>query len=119
MGNMQQIKGTNNFSEIEEFASNPEKLTTTLSEVIGKFNLKNHLAAFDVLKSKGLAISSLVSILVILPFFGFASAAHWSRLKSVPQTSKWVKRMFITMLKTMSLSIGDRYCCYTQNGFDF
>ncbi len=45
---MQQIKGTNNFSEIEEFASNPEKLTTTLSEVIGKFNLKNHLAAFDV-----------------------------------------------------------------------
>lgn len=92
MGNMQQIKGTNNFSEIEEFASNPGKLTTTLSEVIGKFNLKSHLASFDVLKSKGLAISSLVSILAILPFYGFASVCALVKAKIRPSDLEMGKK---------------------------
>ena len=70
MRNMQQHKSTNNFSEIEVFAKDSETLTSTLSEVLGKFKLKSHLAPFDSLKSKGLAISSIVSILVILPFYG-------------------------------------------------
>ena len=70
---MQQNKSTNNFSEIEVFAKDTDKLTSSLSEVMGKFNLKSNLEAFDGLKSKGLAISSLVSILVILPFYGLTS----------------------------------------------
>jgi len=73
MRNMQQHKSTNNFSEIEVFAKDSETLTSTLSEVLGKFKLKSHLAPFDSLKSKGLAISSIVSILVILPFYGLSS----------------------------------------------
>ncbi len=92
MGNMQRIKDTNNFSEIEAFAGNPEKLTTTLSEVIGKFNLKSHLAAFDVLKSKGLAISSLVNILVILPFYGFASVCALVKAKIRPSDLEMGKK---------------------------
>ena len=48
-------------------------LTSSLSGVMGKFMLKSHLVPFDALKSKGLAISSLVSILVLLPFYGISS----------------------------------------------
>ena len=73
MGNMQRTKNTNNFSEIGEFAKDPEIMTSSLSGVMGKFMLKSHLAPFDVLKSKGLAISSLVSILILLPFYGISS----------------------------------------------
>ena len=73
MRNMQQNKSTNNFSEIEVFAKDSETITSTLSEVIDKFKLKKHLALFDGLKSKGLAISSIVSILTILPFYGLSS----------------------------------------------
>jgi len=70
---MQQHKSTNKFSEIEVFAKDSETLTSTLSEAMGKFQLKKHLAPFDGLKSKGLAISSIVSILMILPFYGVSS----------------------------------------------
>ena len=73
MRNMQHNKSINNISEIEVFAKDSEKLTSTLSEVIGKFKLKSHLATFDALKSKGLAISSIVNILALLPFYGISS----------------------------------------------
>jgi len=70
---MQQHKSTNKFSEIEAFANDTEKLTSTLSEVIGKFELKKHLTLFDGLKSKGATTSSIVSILTLLPFYGISS----------------------------------------------
>ncbi len=70
---MQRNKVTEKKSEIEFLSDNPEKLTTTLSDVISKFQLKKHFAIFDFLKSKGLAVSSLLSILIIMPFWGFAS----------------------------------------------
>ena len=44
-----------------------------MSEFIDKFKLKKYLTIFDGLKSKGLAISSIVSILIILPFYGLSS----------------------------------------------
>ncbi len=37
---MQQHKSTNKFSEIEVFAKDSETLTSTLSEAMGKFQLK-------------------------------------------------------------------------------
>ena len=70
---MQHNKNTINSSEIAAFAIDPETLTSTLGEVIGKFKLKSHLVPFDALKSKGLAISSIVSILTLLPFYGVSS----------------------------------------------
>ena len=70
---MQHNKNTINSSEIAAFAMDTETLTSTLGEVIGKFKLKCHLVPFDALKSKGLAISSVVSILTLLPFYGMAS----------------------------------------------
>jgi len=73
MKNVQHNKSINNISEIGVFAKDYEKLTSTLSEVIGKFKLKSHLATFDALKSKGLAISSIVNILALLPFYGISS----------------------------------------------
>ena len=73
MGNMQRVKSTTNFSEIELFAKDSETLTSTLSEVLSKFKLKSHLTTFDAIKSKGLAISSIVSILTLLPFYGVSS----------------------------------------------
>ena len=70
---MQHNKSTTNSSEIAAFAMDTETLTSTLGEVIGKFKLKSHLSTFDALKSKGLAISSIVSILTLLPFYGVSS----------------------------------------------
>ena len=70
---MQHNKITTKQSEFEIFNNNSEKLTSSLTNVMNKFQLKRQITIFDFLKSKGLAISSLVSILVILPFLGFAS----------------------------------------------
>jgi len=67
---MQQNKNTTNLSELEIIASDRIKMTSAIADVMGKFQLKLHLKVFDVLKSKGLALSSLLSILVILPFYG-------------------------------------------------
>jgi|GEM_PF-3169075 len=41
---MQQHNSTNKFSEIEVFAKDSETLTSTLSEAMGKFQLKKHHA---------------------------------------------------------------------------
>ena len=38
-----------------------------------KFKLKRHTAIFDFIKTKGFAISSIVHILIILPFLGLSS----------------------------------------------
>lgn len=70
---MQHCKVTKKNSEISLFAENSEKLTSSLSSVMDKFQLKKYFAIFDCIKSKGFAVSSLLSILVILPFVGFLS----------------------------------------------
>ncbi len=70
---MQQDKITKKKSEFEIFNNNSEKLTSSLTDVMNKFKLKRQIAVFDFIKTKGLAISSLLSILVILPFLGFVS----------------------------------------------
>ncbi len=77
---MQQDKVNKNSSELEIIGTDSEKLTSSLTSVIEKFQIKRHLAIFDVLKSKGLAISSLLSILVILPFYGVASVYQLMRI---------------------------------------
>ena len=70
---MRRNKNTIYSSEIAAFAMDSETPTSTLGEITGKFKLKSHLVPFDALKSKGLAISSIVSILILLPFYGVAS----------------------------------------------
>lgn len=70
---MQQIKNTQKISEIEALAANGEKIADTISRVVKLFGLNNSFRLLDCLKSKGLAMSSLLSILVILPFAGVAS----------------------------------------------
>lgn len=70
---MQLSKVTKKNSEIDLLADNSENLTSSLTSVINKFRLKRHFAIFDCIKSKGFALSSLLNILVILPFLGFAS----------------------------------------------
>lgn len=70
---MQLYKVTKKNSEIDLLAENSEKLTSSLTSVMNKFRLKRQFAIFDCIKSKGFAVSSLLNILVILPFLGFAS----------------------------------------------
>jgi hypothetical protein len=71
--NMQQIKGTKQIGDLQEVASNTDKLTDSLADVIDLFKLKMHFGVSDTLKTKGFAISSLLTSLVILPFAGVAS----------------------------------------------
>lgn len=77
---MQHNKSTQRNSEIEIVASDSEKISSSLAEVIERFNLKKHTQLFDFLKSKGLAVSSLVNILIMMPFAGIASI--YSLIKS-------------------------------------
>lgn len=70
---MQHYKNTNKISDLEIVASNPEKLTSSLTQAMDKFNVKANFQIFDFVKSKGLAVSSLLSILLILPFYSVAN----------------------------------------------
>lgn len=70
---MQPYKVTKKKSEFEIFKNNSEKLTSSLITMMEKFKIKKHIAVFDFIKSKGFAVSSIVQILVILPFMGIAS----------------------------------------------
>jgi len=70
---MQQNKGVKQIGVLKEVASNNEKLTDSLAEVIGRFKLRSFFTPFDGLKSKGFSISSLLACMVIMPFEGVAS----------------------------------------------
>jgi hypothetical protein len=70
---MQQDKITKRNSELEVIASDSEKLSSSLADVMKRFNLEKHSRLFDFLKSKGFAVSSLINILVMLPFVGISS----------------------------------------------
>ncbi len=70
---MQQNKGVKQIGVLKEVASNIEKLTDSLADVVGRFKLRSYFAPFDGLKSKGYSISSLLSCMVIMPFDGVAS----------------------------------------------
>jgi len=94
MRNMQHNKSITNFSEIEAFAKDSETLTSTLCEVIGKFKLKSHLSTFDTLKSKGLAISSIVSILTLLPFYGVSSVYAFIKNGIKESDISWKKDVY-------------------------
>jgi len=70
---MQQSKITKNFSELRPIISNSEKMTSSLADMMKAFNLKKNLSIFNFLKSKGVAVSSALNILIILPFYSVAS----------------------------------------------
>jgi len=70
---MQPNKSTKRNSELEHHFSNSEKLTSSLTDVMNKFQVKKNAQIFDVLKSKGIAVSSIFCMLMILPFYGYAN----------------------------------------------
>ncbi len=57
---MQQHEGINKNSDLEIITSNSEKLVSSLTDVMAKFNVKQNFSIFDFLKCKGLAVSSLL-----------------------------------------------------------
>lgn len=71
--NMQPNKSINKNSDLEIITSDSEKLISSLTDVMNKFNVKSNFMIFDFLKCKGLSISSLLNILIILPFYGIAT----------------------------------------------
>ena len=87
---MQQDKVKKNNSELEVIGTDSSQLTSSLTSVMDKFQLKWHLSIFDGLKSKGLAISSLISIIFIMPFYGYATVCQLMRhgLKGSDFTAK-------------------------------
>lgn len=70
---MQHNKNNKKISHLEIIAGDQEKLTNSLAYVMGKFNVKKNFKIFDFLKSKGLAVSSLLSILIMLPFYSVSN----------------------------------------------
>jgi hypothetical protein len=70
---MQQNKITKDFSELKIIISDSEKMTSSLTDVMKVFNLKKYFSLFNQLKSKGIKVSNLLNILVLLPFYNVAS----------------------------------------------
>lgn len=70
---MQHNKVTKKNSELEIIVSNSEKLTSSLTDVMKQFQVKRNTQIFDFLKCKGIAVSSLLSIFLILPFYNIAN----------------------------------------------
>lgn len=76
---MQHNKYTTKNTELEIISSDPEKLTSSLTDVMKKFEVKKSISIFDFLKCKGIAISSLINILIVLPFYGIANVSQLMR----------------------------------------
>jgi len=70
---MQPDKNTKNISDLKPILLDSEKMTSSLADMIEVFNLKKHFSKFNSLKNKGLVVSSLLQILLLLPFYGVAS----------------------------------------------
>lgn len=64
-----QNKSTKEISELKAIISDSTKLSSSLANVMNDFDLKKHFSLFDFLKCKGLAVSSLLNILIMLPFY--------------------------------------------------
>jgi len=81
---MQHNKITKNISELKPIISDSEKMTSSLTDVMNIFNLKKHFSLFNFLKSKGVAVNSLLNIIILLPFYGVASiyALYQSGIKN-------------------------------------
>jgi hypothetical protein len=73
---MQQNKIIKKNSDLEIMISDTKKLISSLTDIMNKFNIKINLKIFDFLKCKGLAVSSILSILLILPFYGIATISE-------------------------------------------
>ena len=77
---MQQYKNINKNSELEILTKDSEKLVSSLTDVMNKFEIKiNAIFLLDFIKSKGIALSSLLSILIILPFYSIVSVSQLIR----------------------------------------
>ncbi len=76
---MQHNKVTKKNSVLEIITSNSEKLTSSLTDVMKKFQVKRNTQTFDFLKCKGIAVSSLLIILLILPFYSIANVYQLMR----------------------------------------
>ncbi len=70
---MQHHKFTTKNAELEIISSDSEKLTSSLPDVMKKFEVKKRTSIFDFIKYKGIAISSLINILLVLPFYEVAN----------------------------------------------
>jgi hypothetical protein len=91
---MQRSKDTKSISELKDIASDPNQLVSSLTSVADKFLVKKHAQIFDSLKCKGIAMSSLVSILLILPFYGFANIYQLAKCRLRPMDFEAGKTTF-------------------------
>ncbi len=95
---MQHNKINKKNSEFEIFVNDPEKLTSSLTKVMDKFKIKKHFAIFDFIKTKGIAISSLLNILVMLPFLGVISVNAFIKSGLMPSEIDCKKDAFYDVL---------------------
>ncbi len=70
---MQQDKDNKKISELKKIFSDSEKMTSALTDMIAIFKVPKYFKAYNFLKSKGIAVSSLLGVLLILPFYGACS----------------------------------------------
>ena len=66
-------KGIESIEELKKYFSIPEKKVDYLLDILKFFDFKRIHKRLDVLKRQGSSISTILSVLVILPFLNQAS----------------------------------------------
>ena len=74
---MQLNENTKKIEQIAKVSDKPEKITENISEVISKFSIKSNFSDIDVVKRCGIKASSIVKLLLILPFLGVSSVLEF------------------------------------------
>lgn len=70
---MQLDKSTKKIEQIEKVAATDEQITQSMSEIIDKFKIRSKLGDLDLVKRSGVLISTITTVLIMLPFLGSSS----------------------------------------------
>ncbi len=78
---MQQTKSIKFKGELTTLLNQEGEIESKLESVMSLFAIKNHLSAFNALKTRGYNLSDLMSFLILMPFHGASNVFNLSRLK--------------------------------------
>ncbi len=112
---MQQDKNTKQISQIQKVVEKSEEVSNSIFEVIDKFTIKERLKKTDPIKRSGALISTVVIILLILPFvgtssiFGFLKSGYNSQATGKKDSLYGVKNNPLINWRSLLIAMAKRF----------
>lgn len=97
---MQQNKGRDNITVLQEVAQDPSMIVDSLSTVLSAFKAEELLGRLDKLKSKGFRMSSLLTSMLLMPFIGHASIYSMLKFGLPPKESQAKKDAYYAAINS-------------------